>query len=162
MERAVIKRKIEAVEVLAEKIRNAKTLVAFDYPGLSVEQFTKLRSELRQAGVELTVYKNNIARRASIAAGYEALADTFVGAKAVALSYDDVVAPAKIIYDFAKTNKAVVIQSGVIEGAVVGLNELKALATLPSRETLLTMLAVGLLTPVKELAVGLNMISELE
>lgn len=160
MERAVIKRKIEAVEVLTEKLKSAKTVVAFDYPGLTVEQFTKLRSELRKAGAEVTVYKNNISRRASIAAGYEALADTFVGAKALAISYDDVVAPAKIIYDFAKTNKAVVIQSGVIEGSVVGVNEIQALATLPSRETLLTMLAVGLLTPVKELAVGLNMISE--
>jgi large subunit ribosomal protein L10 len=160
MERAVIKRKIEAVEVLTEKLKSAKTVVAFDYPGLTVEQFTQLRSELRKAGAEVKVYKNNISRRASIAAGYEALADTFVGAKALAISYDDVVAPAKIIYDFAKTNKAVVIQSGVIEGSVVGVNEIQALATLPSRETLLTMLAVGLLTPVKELAVGLNMISE--
>ena len=160
MERAIIKRKIEAVEVLTEKLKNAKTVVAFDYPGLTVESFTKLRTELRNAGVEVTVYKNNISRRASIAAGYEALADTFVGAKALAISYEDVVAPAKIIYDFAKENKQVVIQSGVIEGSVVGINELTALATIPSRETLLTMLAVGMLTPVKELAVGLNMISE--
>lgn len=160
MEKAIIKRKIEAVEVLTEKLNNAKTVVAFDYAGLTVESFTKLRTELRNAGVEVTVYKNNISRRASIAAGYEALADTFVGAKALAISYEDVVAPAKIIYDFAKENKQVVIQSGVIEGSVVGVNELTALATIPSRETLLTMLAVGMLTPVKELAVGLNMISE--
>ena len=159
MERAVIKRKIEAVEVLTEKLKSAKTVVAFDYPGLTVEQFTQLRSELRKAGAEVTVYKNNISRRASIAAGYEALADTFVGAKALAISYDDVVAPAKIIYDFAKTNKAVVIQSGVIEGSVVGVNEIQALY-LPQEKHLLT--SWLLLIDQSELAVGLNMISKIK
>ena len=162
MQKAVIQQKAEAVRHLSEKFGRAVTVVAFDYPGLTVEKFTKLRSQLREAGCEVTVYKNNIARRASIAAGYEALAETFVGAKALAISYDDVVAPAKIIYDFAKENKKVKIQSGMIEGKVASIEQLNELATLPSRETLLTMLAVGMLTPVRELAIGLNMISSEE
>jgi len=160
VERAVVVKKAAAVEALAEKLKEAKTVVIFDYKGLTVDQFTELRGNLRNAGCEVTVYKNNISRRASIAVGYEKLADTIVGAKAMILSFDDIVAPAKIIADFAKENKVVNIESGVIEGNVVGIAELQALANLPSRETLLTQLAAGLLMPVREIAIGLNMISE--
>ncbi|HAX02210.1 MAG: 50S ribosomal protein L10 [Tenericutes bacterium GWC2_34_14] len=159
MQKAIIERKAESVRELTEKLGRATTVVAFDYPGLTVEAFTKLRNQLREAGCDVTVYKNNISRRASIAAGYDELAHTLVGAKALAISYSDVVAPAKIVFDFAKENKVVTIGSGIVEGKVVGVDAINALATLPSRETLLTMLAVGMLTPLRELAVGLNMIS---
>ncbi|MBE0701052.1 MAG: 50S ribosomal protein L10 [Acholeplasmataceae bacterium] len=162
MQKAVIERKAEAVRELSEKLNKAVTVVAFDYPGLTVDQFTKLRGQLREAGCEVTVYKNNISRRASIAAGFEVLADTFVGAKALAISFEDVVAPAKIIYDFAKENKVVKIHAGIIEGKYASIEQISNLALLPSRETLLTMLAVGLLTPIRELAIGLNMISSEE
>lgn len=160
MQKESIKRKAEQVELLTEKLNNAKTVVAFDYPGLTVEAFTKLRTDLRNAGCEVAIYKNNISRRASIAAGYEAFADTLVGAKAIAMSAEDVVAPAKVVYDFAKENKQVVIQSGVVEGKIATVDMLNELATLPSYETMLTMLAAGLLTPIRELTVGLHMISE--
>ena len=159
MQKASIERKAEAVRELSEKLGRATTVVAFDYPGLTVQQFTQLRSQLREANCEITVYKNNITKRASIAAGYEGLAQTFVGAKALAISYDDVVAPAKIVYDFAKDNKVVTIAGGIVEGNIADLDVLNELATLPSRDMMLTMLAVGLLTPIKELAVGLDMIS---
>lgn len=162
MQREIIKRKAQAVTELKEKLERAATVVAFDYPGLTVEQFTKLRNQLREAGCEVQVYKNNISRRASIAAGYDELAEQFVGGKAIAMSFDDVIAPAKIIYDFAREHKVVKIQAGLVEGKVVDVTELNALATIPSRETLLTMLAVGMLTPIRELAIGLNMISEEE
>lgn len=162
MPKAIIEKKIEQVRVLSEKLQESATVVAFDYPGLSVDKFTHLRNQLREAGCELTVYKNNISRRASIAAGYSALADSLVGAKALAISYTDVVAPAKIIFDFAKENKVVKIHAGIIEGKVADATQIIALATLPSRETLLTQLAVGLLQPVRELAVGLHMISSEE
>lgn len=160
MEKATIKRKIEAVDILKEKLETAKTVVSFDYAGLTVEAFTKLRSELRQAGSELKVYKNNIARRAAGLAGFDQLVDNFVGAKAIAISYDDVVAPAKIVNDFAKVNKQVKIKDGLIEGVYASADQLKALASIPSREVLLTQLAVGLLMPVRELTIGLHMISE--
>ena len=162
MQKSVIEKKAEAVVELSEKLGRATTVVAFDYPGLTVAQFTQLRSQLREAGCDVTVYQNNISRRASIAAGYDALADSLLGAKALAISYSDVVAPAKIIYEFAKANKVVQIQAGIVEGKVVGVEQLNALALLPSRETLLTMLAVGMLTPIRELAIGLNMISSAE
>ncbi len=159
MSKAVIEQKAQAVTALAEKFKAAATVVAFDYPGLTVDQFTKLRTQLREAGCEVTVYKNNISRRASVEAGFDQLADTFYGAKAIAMSLDDVVAPAKIIYDFSKENKAVQIQAGIIEGRVADVTQMTALANTPSRETLLTMLAVGMLMPIRELAIGLNMIS---
>ncbi len=160
MQKASIAKKAEQVQELQDKLGRAATVVAFDYPGLTVEEFTNLRGQLREAGCEVAVYKNNISRRASIAAGFDALADSLVGPKAIALSYDDVVAPAKVIYDFAKDNKNVVMQAGIVEGKIASIEVLNELATLPSRETLLTMLAAGLLAPVRELAVGLNMISE--
>ncbi len=160
MERAIIQAKSEAVAALVEKFNQAKTVVVFDYPGLTVSEFTKLRSELREAGCDVKVYKNNITRRASIEAGFEDLVSTLVGAKAVAISYEDVVAPAKIVYDFAKTNKKVKIVSGVIESKVASATELEALATLPTRDVMLTMLAAGLLAPVRDVAIGLNALAE--
>jgi len=162
MQKASIVKKAEQVEALKVKLQNATTVVAFDYPGLTVEQFTQLRGQLREANCEVAVYKNNISKRASIAAGYEGLADSLVGPKALAISFEDVVAPAKVIYDFAKDNKNVVMHAGIVEGKIASLDVLNELATLPSRETLLTMLAVGMLAPLRELAVGLNMISSEE
>lgn len=160
MQKSVIERKAELVEELSEKFKNAATVVAFNYPGLTVDQFTKLRNQLREADCEIKVYKNNISRRASIAAGFDALADAFVGPKAIAMSSVDVVAPAKIVYEFAKESKIITIEAGVIEGNVATVEEINALAQLPSREGMLTQLAVGLLTPVRELAIGLNMIEK--
>jgi large subunit ribosomal protein L10 len=156
----IIVKKQSQVNELAEKFQMAKTIVAFDYHGLTVEKLTDLRSKLRENDCEVKVYKNNISRRAAEKVGFDGLQDGLVGAKAIALSYNDVVAPAKIINEFARANKNVKMQVGVIEGKVVGNKELIELATLPSRETLLTMLAVGMLAPVRDVAVGLNMLCE--
>ncbi len=155
-----IARKVNDVNVLADKFKMSKTVVVFEYSGLTVSNFTELRIDLHKQNMEVKVYKNNITRRAALQAGFGELSETLVGPLAVAISYDDVVAPAKSVADFAKKNKTVVIRSGVIEGKVVGNVELNQLANLPSRETLLTQLAAGLLMPVKELAVGLNMLTE--
>lgn len=160
--RESVAKKAKAVEELTAKFNEAKTIVAFDYPGLTVEQFTKLRVLLREAGCEVGVYKNNISRRASEAAGIGELASDLVGAKAIIMGFDDVVAPAKIVVDFAKANKKIKVQAGVIEGKVVDAQGIIALANLPSRETLLTMLAAGMLAPVRDIAVGLNMLVEQE
>ncbi len=156
----IIVKKQEAVEVLSEKMKSAVSVVAFDYPGLTVESFTELRTKLREAGCEAKVYKNNIAKRASEKAGFQALSEIFTGPKAIAISYKDVVAPAKILSDFSKTNKQVVLTASIIEGIFLNQAQTLEVANIPSREVLLTQLAVGLLTPIRELAVGLNMISE--
>lgn len=155
-----LQRKVDQVNELTDKFKMAKTIVMFEYKGLSVANLTTLRTELHKANVELKVYKNNITRRAAANVGFDALEPSLVGPLAVAISYDDVVAPAKIISDFAKKNKTVVITSGVIEEKVADTAAIMALANLPSRETLLTQLAAGLLAPVRDIAVGLNMLVE--
>src|SRR5690554_857825 len=155
-----LQRKVDQVNELTDKFKMAKTIVMFEYKGLSVANLTTLRTELHKANVELKVYKNNITRRAAANAGFDALEPSLVGPLAVAISYDDVVAPAKIISDFAKKNKTVVITSGVIEEKVADTAAIMALANLPSKETLLTQLAAGLLAPVRDIAVGLNMLVE--
>lgn len=162
MEKEVLTQKKADVEALAKKMKEAKTIVAFDYMGLTVEQFTTLRRQLRAAGCDVQVFKNNISRRASEAAGYSEFSQYFKGPKAIAFSNSDVVAPAKIIYEFSKNNDKVVLNAGVVEGKVEGKDGITGLATLPSREALLTMLAMGMLQPLKDLAVGLNMLTEKE
>lgn len=158
--REAIKRKQEAVEQLSSKLKNSVSAVAFDYPGLTVAEFTELRTQLREADVEVKVYKNNIARRAAVEAGFQEFSEVFTGPKAIAMSANDVVAPAKILNDFAKTHEQVVLHASVIEGEFMDVEQTKILANIPSKDVLLTQLAVGLLTPVRELAIGLNMISE--
>jgi large subunit ribosomal protein L10 len=155
-----LQRKVDQVATLTDKFKMAKTIVMFEYKGLSVANLTSLRSELHKENIDLKVYKNKITRRAAINAGFDALEPSLTGPLAVAISYDDVVAPAKIINEFAKKNKTVVITSGVIEAKVADQVAIMALANLPSRETLLTQLAAGLLMPVKEIAIGLNMLLE--
>ena len=153
-------KKEQLVDELAEKMQTAVSLVAFDYPGLTVAEFTELRIQLKQAGCDAKVYKNNIARRAALKAGFNELSDIFTGPKAIAISYQDAVAPAKILNDFAKTHPQVVLSASIVEGGFLNDADTKVLANIPPREVLLTQLAVGLLQPVRELAVGLNMISE--
>lgn len=160
MEKTIILKKQEEVNALAEKMKNAKTIVALDYIGLPVADFEQLRKELRKSGCEIKVYKNNIARRASELSGFGALASTFAGPKAIAMSSDDVVAPAKIVNDFAKTHDKVKIMGGVIEGEVADQNKMLQLASIPSRETLLTQLAAGMLGTLTQLSIGLNMVAE--
>lgn len=159
MKSSILEQKQSQVAALVERINSAKTIVAFDYLGLSVAAFTKLRHDLRKEGCDVAVYKNNIARRAVTELGMESIADLLVGGKAIAFGYTDAVAPARIVYNFAKENPKVNMGVGIIEGKAATVAEMTALATLPSYETLLTQLAAGLLMPLRELAIGLNMIS---
>jgi len=160
MKQELLNKKISEVEELKQKFQNAKTIVVFEYHGLSDEQNKDIRRKLRAQKCEMKVYKNNIASRAAVLAGFAGLDEVFFGPKAVAISYEDVVAPAKVLFDYAKTNDKVVLTAGVIEGKVSDKEQIIALATIPSREVLLTQLAAGLLQPLQQLAVGLNMIEK--
>ncbi len=151
--------KQKKVEELAARLAKAKTVVAFDDLGLSVKEVTNLRVQLYNHGCQMTIYKNNITRRAVEALGHDSLKDAFVGKKVLVFSDDDVVAPAKILYNFAKTNKKLKLKVGIIEGKAASEQDVLELATLPSYETLLTQLAAGLYMPLRELAIGLNMIA---
>ncbi len=156
----IIKQKEADVAELSQKFAEAKAVVAFDYRGLTVSQMTELRSQLREAGCECKVYKNNIARRAAISAGFEDFSKDFAGPMCIAIGAEDVVAPAKIVYEFSKVNKALEIKTGLIEGEYSGIEGIMEIASLPSYEGLLTMLAGGMIAPLRDLSIGLHMYTE--
>lgn len=162
MAKEIILKKQEEVSAVSAKIKSSKACIAFDYQGLTVQSFMQLRNDLRKSGCEICVIKNNISRRAAIECGYEAFAEGLTGPKAIVFSNDDIIAPAKGIFEFAKTNDKVKVSTGVVDGVEYGFDQLQSLATLPSYETLLTQLAAGMLGTVRQLAIGLNMLCEKE
>ena len=157
---ATIAKKAELVDVYAQKMTEAASIVVADSRGLSVDEDTQLRKQLREAGVEFKVVKNSILRRAAEKAGLEDLASVFVGPSAVAFSNEDVIAPAKILNDFSKNAEALEIKGGAIEGAVASKEEILALATLPNREGLLSMLLSVLQAPVRNVALAVKAVAE--
>lgn len=156
----VIQAKQEAVEVVTAKLRESATTVVVDYRGLNVSQVTELRKQLREAGVEFQVLKNTLLRRATEAADMTDLNEVLTGPTAIAFSGEDAVAPAKILNDFAKKNEALELKGGVVEGKVVSASEIKALAELPSREGLLSMLLSVLQAPVRNFALAVKAVAE--
>ena len=156
----IIQQKQAMVETITEKLQASKSTIIVDYRGLNVEQVTKLRTQLREAGIEFKVYKNALTRRAADAAGLGDLKEYFVGPVAVAFSNEDVVAPAKILNEFAKGNEALELKAGVIEGNIAKLAEVQALADLPSREGLLSMLLSVLQAPIRNLALATKAVAD--
>jgi len=159
MSRAIEAKKVR-VEEITEKFQTAATAVVVDYRGLSVSQVTELRKQLREAGVEFKVYKNTMTRRATEVAGLAGLNESLTGPNAIAFSTEDVVAPAKILNDFAKKNEKLEIKAGVIEGAIATADDIKALAELPSREGLLSMLLSVLQAPMRNFALATKAVAE--
>lgn len=160
MSEAIIAKKAEQVELVAEKMKAAASIVVVDSRGLSVDQDTVLRRSLRESDVEFKVIKNSILTRAAEKAGLDELKDVFVGPSAVAFSNEDVIAPAKVIADFAKTADALEIKGGAIEGAVSSAEEIQALAKLPNREGMLSMLLSVLQAPVRNVAYAVKAVAE--
>ncbi|MEJ8546543.1 50S ribosomal protein L10 [Brevibacillus borstelensis] len=152
--------KVQAVNEIATKLRASQTTVIADYRGLTVAQVTELRKQLREAGVEFVVLKNTLTRLATAKENLTELDQYLTGPNAIAFSNEDVIAPAKIIADFAKKNEKLEIKGGVIEGKVVGAEDIKALAALPSREGLLSMLLSVLQAPVRNFALAVKAVSE--
>ena len=160
MSATAIQVKTQLVSEYAEQFRESASLVVVDYRGLTVEEVTELRKSLRAEGVEFKVLKNNISRRAVAEAGYEGLGDAFVGPTAVAYSKEDVVAPARVLYNFAKDHQALELKAGVIEGSVATLEQVTELAKLPNREGLLSMLLSVLQAPMRNMACVVKAVSD--
>lgn len=158
----VIQAKQDAVDVVAAKLRESVSTVVADYRGLNVAQVTELRKQLREAGVEFQVLKNTLLRRATAAADLTELDEVLTGPTAVAFSSNDAVAPAKVLNDFAKKNDALKLKGAVVEGRVIGESEIKALAELPSREGLLSMLLSVLQAPVRNFALAVKAVADKE
>lgn len=132
--------KKKVVEDLRDKFAKTKVLIVTDYKGLPVESLNGLRRKLREAGVQYQVVKNTLLRRASQDTDFALVQDSFKGPSAIAFSYDDPVAPAKILTQFAKEDDKLELKLGIIDGKVIDLSGIKALANLPSREVLLSQL----------------------
>ncbi len=157
----VLEEKKAIVANLAEKMKNASSGVLVDYKGINVEDDTKLRAEMRKNGVEYTVIKNNLIRFAAKEVGFDALDEVLHGTTAIAISMDDMIAPAKIVAEYAKKNDEVFnIKAGFVEGRVIGVDEVKRLAATPSKEVLLSKLLGSLKSPITALAIALNAVAE--
>ena len=154
----IIERKKEVVNEIASKVKESSSVILFEYRGLSVSEMTELRKNLRNNDSDVKVYKNTLADRALASCNYD-LKEHFNGPKAMAFS-SDAIAPLKVLYDFAKKHPALEIKAGIIDGDITEIDTLTKLATLPSRQELLTMLASGLMGTVRDLSIGLNLYSE--
>lgn len=147
---AVTQEKIQTVADIKEKLSTTKGAVLTNYRGLTVAQDTKLRRKLREAGVEYRVFKNTMTRIAAKEAGIEGLDPYLEGPTAIAISYTDPVAPAKIISEFVKENKlqALEVKAGLVEGKVIDASGVKALSNLPPREVLIAQVLAGFQAPI--------------
>lgn len=160
MSKQAIEIKSNQVEKLVEKMQGANSIVIANYSGLTVEQVTQLRVQLRENGCEFKVIKNNVIKRAAEIAGYGELSEALTGPNAVAFSTEDSVSAAKTIYEFAKENKDLELKVGVVDGEYMDNEKIQTIATIPSREILLTMFAAGLLEPIKEFAIAIDLHSK--
>lgn len=154
----ILKQKQEEVSELAKKMKEAKLILLTNYRGITVDADTQLRRDLRAANAEYKIIKNNITRRALAECGIEGLEDKLEGPTAVILCTEDYLEPSKAIYNFAKDNEFYEIKGGVVDGEVKTADEIVTLAKLPSRETLLSMLAGWLLANISKFAVAVEQV----
>jgi large subunit ribosomal protein L10 len=160
MKQDVLAEKQAQVDAIAKQLVGAKSVIVVDYLGLTVEQATEMRAELREQGATMQVIKNTILRRAAEQAGVEGLEEYFVGPTAIAYSETDPVGPAKVAAKFAKDVDAVEIKGGIIEGKAATLEQIQELATLPDRDGLLSMLVSVLQAPVRDFAMVVKAIAD--
>ena len=155
---SILNQKKQEVADLAEKIKSAKVVLLTDYRGINVSDVTDLRSKLRGSNVEYKVIKNNITKRALAECDIEGLEDSLEGPTAVIIGNEDYLEACKTIYEYAKDNEFYKIKGGIIDGKVVSVEEIITLAKLPSKETLIGMLAGALLGNISKLAVALDQV----
>jgi len=168
---STLNQKREVINDISTKMKEAKAMVFADYRGLTVEQDTELRSALRKAGVQYRVVKNTLTRFAAKENGLDDLSEYLNGPTSMAYSDTDPVAPAKILNEYAKKFDKLEIKVGVLEGKIIDINGVKALAELPPREVLIAKVLGGFNAPIsgfvnvlnaniRGLVVALNAIAE--
>ena len=157
---AKVELKQPIVAEISEAIKDAQSVVLVDYRGLTVEQDTNLRKQLREAGVTYKVYKNTMMNFAFKGTDFEGLAPYLEGPSAVAISTTDATAPARILAKFAKDAKALEIKAGVVEGTVYDATGMQAIAQIPSREELISKLLGSLQSPITNFARVMNQLAE--
>ncbi|MGN0292499.1 MAG: 50S ribosomal protein L10 [Lachnospiraceae bacterium] len=159
---AKVELKQPVVAEISDLLKDAKAVVLADYRGLTVEQDTQLRRTMREAGVVYKVYKNTMVKRAIAGTAFEELAKDLEGPTAVAISSTDATAPAKNLYEFAKKADKLELKSGVIEGTYYDSTTIGKIATIPSRDELLSKLLGSIQSPVANFARVIKQIAEKE
>ncbi len=157
---SVREEKAALVDEIASKLSQSKSTIIADYRGLTVAEVTELRKNLRESGVEFRVLKNTLTRRATAQSETQALDVYLKGPTAVAFGLGDLVAPAKVLNDFAVKHKALEIKGGLVEGRLIDAEGVKDLASLPSRDGLLSMLLSVLQAPMRNLAYATKQVAE--
>ena len=157
---AKVELKKPIVEEISAAIKDAQSVVLVDYRGLTVEQDTELRKQLREAGINYKVYKNTMMNFAFKGTDYEALAPYLEGPSAVAISTDDATAPARILCKFAKTADKLEIKGGVVEGVAYDAKGIENISKIPSREELLSKLLGSIQSPIANFARVMNKLAE--
>ena len=157
---AKVELKQPVVQEISENVKDAQSVVVVDYRGLTVAEDTQLRRELRQAGVTYKVYKNTMMNFAFKDTDFESLSDVLEGPSAIAISKEDATAPARVLAKFAKDAPALEIKAGVVEGTYYDADGMKAIASVPSREELLSKLLGSIQSPIANFARVLKQIAE--
>ena len=157
---AKVELKQPVVQEISKNIEGAQSIVLVDYRGITVEQDTQLRKELRAAGITYKVYKNTMMNFAFKGTDFEALAPYLEGPSAVAISTTDATAPARIICKFAKTADKLEVKGGVVEGVAYDAAGIANIATIPSREELLSKLLGSMQSPITNFARVMNQLAE--
>ncbi len=155
---AILAQKQTVIDEIKDRTQNAKTIVLFDYRGMTDSETKELRIKLRESNADYKVYKNTLMARAFNDLGID-LTEALSGPSAFAYS-DDQIAPIKVLSDFAKEHPALVLKVGIVDGEKADQAKLAEYATLPSREALLTMLAGGMIGIVRDLSICLDLYSQ--
>ncbi len=154
----ILEKKAKTVDEITEKLKNSAGVVFVDYRGLTDEELTALRRNLRENNADVKVYKNTLTKRALDSLNIN-LDECVEGPSALVYS-EDAVAPIKVVTNFAKEHEALSVKGGIVDGKVSSLEELAKLATIPSRDGLLTMLAGGMIGIARDLSIALNLYAE--
>lgn len=157
---AKVELKQPIVDEISATIKDAASVVVVNYGGITVAEDTELRKSLREAGVSYKVYKNKLMARAFKGTEFEGLTSSLDGTNAIAVSKNDATAPARVIAEFAKKCQSVQLVAGVVEGDVYDANGIAKIASIPSREVLLSKFLGSIQSPITNFARVLNQVAE--
>lgn len=159
MNQSVLNAKQELVSEISNKLKSSDGFVVAEYRGLTVAEVSELRRNLRAENVDFKVYKNTMVERAVDECGYGEIKDFLTGPNAYAFS-EDATAPARVIAKFAKSHKALVMKTGIVEGKVVDINTLNELSSLPNHDGMIAMLLGCLQSPIRSVACAIKAVAD--
>ena len=154
------KQKQIIIDEIKDKFERAESAVVIDYMGITVAEADEMRKKLREAEVDYTVYKNTLVKRAIAGTKYEALSEVLEGPSGLAFSYNDATAPARVLNESIKEFKKMEFKGGVVEGEVYSKEDIQAIASIPSRETLISKFMGSIQSPIANFARVVSQIAE--